>query len=114
MHEISIAQSLIDSIETFLKNNKNNRKVKKVHVRMGKLSSVIPQNLSFIFHILTAETDFKGVQLEIEEVPIICECQLCQSKFEIKENGFLCPQCGSFDIEIIAGKELMIDKMEVE
>ena len=114
MHEISIAQSLINSIETYLKNNKTKSKVKKVFVRVGKLSSVIPQNLNFIFHILVAETDFKGVKLEIEEVPVKCECKLCQSRFEIKENGFSCPQCGSFDIEIIAGKELLIDKMEVE
>ncbi|MBU1626367.1 hydrogenase maturation nickel metallochaperone HypA [bacterium] len=114
MHEVSIAQNIINQVESILADNKGNKKVKKVFIRVGKLSCVIPNNLSFIFNILTAETPMSDAKLEIEIVQVLCKCQRCESSFEIKENGFVCPHCNSYDIEVISGRELLIDKVEVE
>jgi hydrogenase nickel incorporation protein HypA/HybF len=113
MHEVSIAQNIINQVDNILAENKG-KKLKKVYIRVGKLSCVIPKNLSFIFNILIADTPLSNAQLEIEIIQVVCKCQKCESSFEIKEDGFVCPHCNSYDIEVISGRELLIDKVEVE
>jgi hydrogenase nickel incorporation protein HypA/HybF len=114
MHEISIAQNIINQVDSFIYEKQLTTKVKKVHLKIGKLACVIPSNLEFIFKILTKDTNLNDVELAILEIPILCKCLRCEINFGIKDEGFICPQCQSFDIEIKNGRELMIEKIEVE
>ena len=114
MHELSIAQNIIQQIDSYFQDKDIKDKLKKIFLRVGKLTSIVPQNLSFCFEILTADTVFKGVQLEIEEVPIQCKCQQCLSTFEPGDEGFHCPHCSSSEVMLLTGRELMIESVEVE
>ena len=113
MHEMSIAQSLIDIIrEEMVRHNAGS--LRSVRLRIGRLSAIVPESLSFCFEIITAGTDMEGAKLVMDLVPLRGACRGCGREFEIEDYAFECPFCGSPDIETVAGKELSIVDMEVD
>jgi len=65
MHELSIALSLIDAICDELP-NLGNVYVRSVHVRVGALSGVAPDALTFAFDIASGDSAIAGARLEVE------------------------------------------------
>ena len=59
MHEMSIAQSLIDIVRDEM--GKHGVTVlKSVRIQVGQLSAIVPDSLSFCFNIMTSGTDLEG------------------------------------------------------
>jgi hydrogenase nickel incorporation protein HypA/HybF len=113
MHEMSIAQSLLEIIrEEMLRHNAHTLKSVRLHI--GQLSAVVPASLSFCFEVMTSGTDLEGTQLIMEVIPLEGKCRECTQAFEIHDYAFVCPECGSLDIDTIAGQDLSIVEMEVE
>ena len=112
MHEMSIAQSLVDILkEEMVKNNA--RVLKSVRLNVGQMSAVVPDSLSFCFEVITKETELEGAELVMEVIPLEGLCKVCKETFEIKDYAFQCPHCGSKEIETIAGQDLSIVEIEV-
>jgi len=113
MHEASIAQSIIDTVERWRSVEEIGDRIATIFLRIGKLTCVVPENLRFIFSALTESTALEGVRLEIEEVPVRGRCRACGARFDIVEPYFLCKSCRSPEVEIASGKELIIEAVEV-
>ncbi len=111
MHELSIAQEIINIVKTSVPDNS---KVKSVKLRVGKLSGVLVDSLKFCFETIIAQTELDGASLDIEEIPITINCLECNQKSTIDNPIFQCPNCQSFNVELIAGKELTITEIEIE
>jgi hydrogenase nickel incorporation protein HypA/HybF len=54
----------------------------------------------------------EGAELEIIELPVELRCRSCCKEWE--KDPFLCPECGSSDVEIRQGMEMEIESVEVE
>lgn len=114
MHEASIARTLLEEIGARVRKNGIRGKVTAVRLRLGRMSTVVPESLKFAFEVLSRETPLAGARLEIEEVPVRGRCRACGREFEIGEPCFLCEGCGSPDLEVAGGTELLIDSLDVE
>ena len=113
MHEMSIAQSLINIIhEEMVKNNASI--LRTVRLNVGEMSTVVPNSLEFCFSILTAKTPLEGVRLIMDIIPLKGYCRECEDTFKIENFLFVCPSCGNGQVETIEGKDLSIVEMEVE
>jgi hydrogenase nickel incorporation protein HypA/HybF len=113
MHEMSIAHSLIEIVkEEMIKNDASILKSVRVHI--GQMSAIVPESLSFCFEVMTSGTELEGAKLVMDIIPLRGFCRDCEGEFEIQDYVFLCPQCGSRNIETIAGQDLSIVEMEVE
>jgi hydrogenase nickel incorporation protein HypA/HybF len=110
---MSIAQNLIDIIHEEIRNRHLNT-LKSVRLRVGKMSAVVPDSLSFCFDLITKGTDFEEAELIIDIVPLMGFCNECTREFEIEGYAFQCPSCGSRKIETISGRELDIAEIEVD
>lgn len=108
MHELSITQSLIDAVVDRI----GERKVLAVNVRVGPLSGVLPDAMRFCFDVASAGTPLDGAQLMIEEPHGLARCRNCHDEFELADLILLCP-CGSADVEVLSGRELMLMSVEV-
>lgn len=113
MHEMGIAQSILDIVEQEMARHGATR-VSTIRLVVGEFTAVVPHSLTFCFEIITKDTPFEGVKLEMEQVPLTGHCSGCGEEFVIKEYRFVCPKCGSQEIETIAGKELFIKEIEAE
>ena len=113
MHELSIAQSIIDIVTQHLPDD-NHAHVKSVIVRIGKLSNVLPDSLNFCFEAITKDTNFEKTELVIKIIPITIECKQCGKVSEIESYTFLCPSCESTNISVISGNDLNVEEIELE
>jgi hydrogenase nickel incorporation protein HypA/HybF len=114
MHEASIAQSIIETIEGRIAAGDITGRVRAITLTIGRLTTVVPDNLCFLFQVLAEDTVLNGVKLEIDHVPIRVVCRACRARYEIKDVDFRCPRCNSPDLDIVSGRELMIESVEVE
>jgi hydrogenase nickel incorporation protein HypA/HybF len=113
MHELSIAQSLLEIVEDESKKHGACR-VTRVCVRVGTLSAIVPESLTFSFEIISERTIAEGAGLDIEIVPGKGRCEDCDIEFEVDSFLFFCPKCGGVAGEIVSGKELEIIHIEAE
>jgi hydrogenase nickel incorporation protein HypA/HybF len=113
MHEMSIAQGLLDIIREEMEKHQATV-LRSVRLNIGQLSAIVPESLSFCFEIMTAGTRLEGARLNMEIIPLRGVCRACKREFEIENYAFECPHCQSRDIETISGHELSIVEMEVD
>lgn len=117
MHEMGIAMQVAEIATATLKENvpetMEDIRVEQVNLRIGKLSSVIPESLRFCFGIITRDTVLAGAKLEIEEIPVVARCKDCQAQWAINGPVFRCEKCQSGSLEILSGQELEIVSLEI-
>ncbi|MFP4497599.1 MAG: hydrogenase maturation nickel metallochaperone HypA [Vulcanimicrobiota bacterium] len=115
MHEMSIVNHLFLLIRQKMeKLYKKIYPVKKVKVKVGKMSTVVPRALSFAFEVLSKNTEFENTVFKIDYIPLTIECLDCHRKMELDEPFLFCRCCDSFNVEIITGRELEIDSFEIQ
>ena len=113
MHEMSIAQSLIDIVREEMSRH-DVKKLRSVHLRIGQMSTVVPEALSFCFEVICDGTELEGTRLVMDVVPLIGVCRVCGMEFEIEDYDFVCPECGDSKIEVRGGQDLSIVELEVD
>lgn len=112
MHEMSIAQSILDIVEKELVSH-GVEQLKAVNIAVGKWAAVVPEQLAFCFSIVTADTNMAGATLNIKEVPLGYTCSACGEEFASGEMAIVCPKCGDTNITLTNGRELTIESIEV-
>ncbi len=113
MHEASIAESIIDAVEAFAK-DKGYTRIEGVKVRVGKMTAVLPDALLFAFDALKEKTMLEGASLTIQEIPVRLKCLSCGHFFTPDSIRLACPLCNSVKTEVLSGKELDIESIDVE
>jgi len=111
MHELSIAQNIVDILHDQMRIH-NLSRIETVSLRIGVLRAVVLESLSFSFAVLTSGSPLEGAHLEVEEVPIRGRCIGCGHEFTLKNWMDDCPMCRGARVEIISGKELDIVAIE--
>jgi hydrogenase nickel incorporation protein HypA/HybF len=113
MHELSIAEGLID-VACEAAQREGDVRVTRLVVRIGKLSGIVREALEFAFGLAAEGSVCQGAELEIEEVPITVLCPGCrEAKGLADDYAFVCPTCGSPTPEILTGRELEMVSLEV-
>lgn len=113
MHELSIAESLIEQVETAVRADGAVR-VTAVRLRIGALAGVDAAALRFGFDVAAAGTLLEGAALEIGLVPVVVYCPACAVESQLPGiQNFRCPRCGRPTADLRQGRELLIDSVEV-
>ena len=110
---MGIAQSILDIAVEAARSHQAAR-VTGVKVRIGQITGVDPEALAFGFTALSAGTIAQGASLTIETVPASGCCRECRHEFSFTVQRFFCPECGSAGIEILSGRELQVEHVEVD
>lgn len=113
MHEVTVALGVLEGVEATARAQGIER-VTHVYVRVGALSGIVKDALSFSWSVATERTIAEGSELIIEEVPLAVFCEHCEAeRAPIPGTGLLCPQCGSICPNIVRGREMQLVAMEV-
>jgi hydrogenase nickel incorporation protein HypA/HybF len=108
VHEMAITQSVVDAVCE----HAAGRRVHSVKLEVGALCAVVPDSMQFCFELATQGTLADGARLDLDVQPGAARCRTCGSQFDLPDLILLC-QCGSADVEVLAGRELKILSMEV-
>lgn len=88
--------------------------IHRIVVRVGALSSAVPEALEFAFAALKAGTPATNATLEIERVPATAYCTRCQRDFTADDPFLVCPVCEEPATELRRGTELDLLRIEAE
>jgi len=114
LHELSIAAAILDRVAAEAARHAGAR-FTKVGIRVGELSGVDPEALSFGFEALKTESPWERLALEIEYCCRKQCCRHCQHTFTSSNNyETQCPKCGAGNTILVAGEELDIAFIETE
>ena len=113
MHEMGIALQIVEIASASLPPDLGAARVAAVNLKIGKLAAVVPESLRFCFDVAIKDTPLAGAKLVIEEVPVVARCQDCNARWTIDEPVFICQTCQSGSLDILSGRELDIESIEV-
>ncbi len=109
MHELGITQNIV----AIVSEHSNGKKVRRVLLEIGKLSAIMPDAVKFCFDICSQGTVLENAKLEIIEITGLAVCRQCGTKIPLEKPFGKC-NCGSSQLDLIAGEELKIKEIEVE
>lgn len=113
MHELSIAQSIVDIVKQHVPSDLEGE-VRSVKIALGEHSGVVPESLEFCFETIVSETLLEGTKLIMQRVPVRSECRDCRRTFENSEMRRTCVFCDGKDLRFVSGTELHVIEVEVE
>jgi len=74
---------------------------------------VVADSVSFYLEFLAKGTPAEGARLVATVLPITARCSACDIAFPVEDLVFLCPRCGGV-AQVVTGRELLIESLEVE
>jgi hydrogenase nickel incorporation protein HypA/HybF len=109
MHEYSIIQSLVDSVEkaAFGKGN-----VHRIEVRIGELSGVDCELLATAYDVFRAGTLCEHAAMTIDRVPARWECPKCGEAIA-RGKILRCKRCDE-PAHLAGGDEIILQRIELE
>ncbi len=113
MHELAIAENIVTAVLAEMARRRISR-IRAIGLRIGDLTDVVPEALEFGFEAITKDTDLEKTELKIEHIPLKGRCNSCRQEFPLERYLFICPECGSHDVDVIEGQELDIAFLEVD
>ena len=108
MHEVSLMKNLLKTVEDVAL-REGGGPVRVIHLRIGEMSGVNTDALSFAFEVLSKGTCAEKGRLEFERVSLNARCRECGSEFHPDEFVFRCKKCGSPEIDVLRGREMEVD-----
>ncbi len=113
MHEQSIVESML-ALALDNAQKADATRIVRIYLVVGELSGVMDDAVDFYFGFLSRGTIAAGATLMFQHVPAELRCRNCGTVFTPEPASLQCPKCHEQNVEIVAGRELYIDSMEVE
>jgi len=109
MHEYSIANDIYLTARRAAVENLA-ISVKTIHVEIGELSMVNPDQVDFLFKVIIEDDPlFSGTTLDMRTIPPETTCSCGYTGNEI----FVCPKCGSLP-SVVKGREILVSNIEID
>ena len=113
MHEMGIISGVLDAVHASAR-DAGATKVTAITLTIGEMTEVVDEALTFAFEALSEGTMSEGAQLIVNKVSPRSLCLECFEEFDHDRFHRACPACGSYETQLIAGRELAIDSIEVD
>jgi hydrogenase nickel incorporation protein HypA/HybF len=113
MHEQSIVESLLalalDNAE-----KAGACKIVGINLVVGDYTGIVEDAVNFYFGFLSKDTIAAGAKISFTRVPGQLRCRDCDILFPLQKHDYCCPECDGKRVEIVGGRELYIENMQVE
>ncbi len=91
----------------------NAKKIIGMKLVVGELTGVEKDAVNFYFGFMAKGTLAEGASIEYEYIKPQLRCRACNIIFPREGLSFECPKCNKKAIEIVGGRELYIESMEI-
>lgn len=112
MHEVSLAERML-RIALDAAAAHGGGRVARARLLLGALSGAEAETLRFAFEIAARGTAADGCVLEVVRVPARLRCPSCGGEHE-GELLEPCPVCGGVGFEVLQGRELRLESIDLE
>ena len=112
MHEMSVAQSVLDTIVEQAK--KNNARPIRAVISCGQFNTLNDEAMQFAFEAISENTLCHGMCLEIKHIPLRTKCRECNEIFEFDIYSPACPKCKAEQFDFQPDAPLLLEEIEFE
>jgi hydrogenase nickel incorporation protein HypA/HybF len=116
MHELAVTKSILKLVLEQAAQN-NGKEILKIHLLIGEMRNLEEDWIQRYFDYISKGTPAEKAVIKVKKVPVIFLCKDCNRQFtaNLKEDKkLLCPHCSSFEYDLVSGRELIIEKMELK
>ena len=116
MYEFSLTNSVARTVIELCRDN-DWKKVRRILVKVGGVRRINPELMSFLFTAMAKGTPAEEAVLSVLVIPVTFYCFVCGRTSIIDEDQdvqFMCPSCGSRNVQLLSGLEFNIEVLEVE
>jgi hydrogenase nickel incorporation protein HypA/HybF len=110
VHEFSIALNIVEIAENEVKKHEAER-VEIIVLEIGKLSGIEPAALDFAWDQAVNKTVLEKAERKINYIQGKAHCRDCGKDFDIEFLYDECPECHSYDKELVSGTELLVKSL---
>ncbi len=90
------------------------KRINEIRISVGEMTDIVETALQFAFEVLREGTMAESAQLVVEHVSPKSRCNACGNEFEHDKWDLTCPKCESFLCEVVEGRELRIDSIDID
>ncbi len=112
MHEMALSESVLERIEANARTDGFTRVV-AVHLEIGELAGVDIDAMRFSFDAVTRGTLAEAARLDISSPPGEAWCMPCGHAVVIARRFDPCPDCGSHQLQVTGGTDMLLKSLEV-
>ncbi len=113
MHELTLLYGVVQKVDEVVKQNDLDH-IDAIVLEVGEATTVVTEFLLDGWSVISDDYDFlRGSELIVERITAIGRCRECGTEFPIVVNKGLCPECGSFDKDIIEGTDFFIREVRI-
>lgn len=109
MHEIGIAEAILEAVEK----RAEGRPVSRATVRAGALLRVVEPSMDQAFQLVTEGTLAEGAAIDLVVTPARLTCRACGHGGTTLDPLAVCPACGADDVDVTGGDELVLESIEI-
>jgi len=88
------------------------RPVARVGVQIGAVHRVVPDAFQQSFQLAAAGGPAEHATTELVVVPVHGHCMDCRHDFHSPDPALACPLCGSLDVAVEGGDEVILEWLE--
>jgi hydrogenase nickel incorporation protein HypA/HybF len=114
VHELSIALSIVEGARSEAA-RQGGGQVTAVHLKLGRLSGVVREALTFAYDLACEGTPLEGSRLVIEEAPVLIYCPDCSlNRPPVSLQRLYCVVCGAAAERVVSGTDLELVALELQ
>jgi len=113
MHELSIAQSIVELAEREAKSRQANS-IEELELEIGSLAGIDFAALDFALESAVKGSMSENARIVVQRIPAEGRCGDCENLFPVDNLFTACPACGSYAVKIIKGRELRVKSITVK
>jgi hydrogenase nickel incorporation protein HypA/HybF len=111
VHELGLAESIVST--AVAASPAPPERIAAIAVDVGPLSAANPSSLEFWMRMVLDSRGMHHTRVDLAATPARVRCE-CGRVYESRDFFSPCPDCGSFDRELLAGGDVTIRHLEVD
>jgi hydrogenase nickel incorporation protein HypA/HybF len=114
MHELAVTKSIL-KLALEHSAQKGATKILAIHLLVGEMRNIEEPWIQRYFDYISKGSSAENAKIKITKVSVVFFCNKCRQNFTANiriDQKIVCSNCGSFEYDLISGRELVIEKLE--
>lgn len=113
MHELGVTQNILN-IALHHADQAGAARITELNLVIGELASIVDESVQFYWDMIAKGTKAEGAILNFKRINATLQCKSCGFTFDLNRRDFICPDCGSTQVEVAGGDEFFLESIDVD
>ncbi len=115
MHELAVTKSILSVVLNHTAQHGGSQ-VLRIHLVIGEMRNLEEDWIQRYFDYIAKGTPAQGAAIQVTKKPVAFGCKACGKTFPADlhtTQKLVCSHCGSFEYDLVSGRELLVDQVEI-